>query len=63
MSNGGVPDMLKVWEDVHVPPGQDLLEHGVDGDVTTGSPHSSAVPNQTNIRTKTKQAQLIVMMV
>ena len=34
--------MLKVGEDVHVAPSQDLLQHGVDGDVAPGSTDPSA---------------------
>jgi hypothetical protein len=38
--------MLEVGKDVQVAPGQDLLQHGVDGDVTSGSAHPST-KNQT----------------
>ena len=37
--NLSLPDMLQVWEDVNVPSGDDLLEHGVNDNVASSPPH------------------------
>ena len=38
-----LPDMLQIWEDVYVPSGDDLLEHGVNDNIASRPAHPGAV--------------------